>query len=721
VLVLPNTTPFPAPAPGDDVVLHLDAQAGAVHWFHAFDREQGVPLPGTTVLVSWEEEDGRTRTITTPGRPDGYAFVLGIRPGTVRVVITKPGYCPGILPAVEIPAPVPAALSVIMHPCEQVSGRVVRDGKPVPDFELTSWPSSDVDYRMTQVYRDRADGSFTVEASSDETLGVVAAADGSPGSMPVQVQVPVGGLTDLEVELVGAIRGSGRVLRAEDGQPLPDASDVTVQPYVTGSGSALTPWGPPLAVSADGSFSGASFRRGANRLIVSAPGFATRDVFAESEGGKVDFGVVAMKPASNLRAVVQDAADGRYILYVQASTPRLTTRFERDEDGALTAVLEDLPEGKTRVELDYPNGQIASRDVTIQPGWNVARFRAGSGVVVATVRGRPSTECSIGAQTYDEQGAWQYVHTPTSTTQTTYRLEGLPPGPARIYFRDYAQAHASAAVTIAADRETHVELVVGDAELIVRVVDAEEDPLAGARVLLHGTEETPERHGGTTDEDGELRMPGLRRATYLLHVSHPSLGLASPRSVEFGGDEAMELEVELDGGASLELQLLDGDLPLAGLECRLIDALDNHLSAPVLSNAEGRALIPRLTAGSYRLRVTSDSTWPLELDLDVQPGAGLRTVEARRLGDLLVRALSPEGLPVSGLDVEITDLESGVSVQEWLGAGRVVGANALATDLHGEIELKGLPRGSYAWRAGEVEGTVVVKAGQETLALLPGQ
>jgi hypothetical protein len=291
----------------------------------------------------------------------------------------------------------------------------------------------------------------------------------------------------------------------------------------------------------------------------------------------------------------------------------------------------------------------------------------------------------------------------------------------RVYLRDYGRTYASATADIASGQERFVELIVRDANVILRVMRADGHALPGAKVLLRGTDEVAEHHRGITNERGEFVVSGLARGRYVLNVSHSTHGIAPEASFDFAAEDTVEHEILLDGRANLDLQVLDSDVPLAGIACWLKDSYGNNLASAVLTNTEGRALIPRLTPGPYHLQVTSETTWPLELGLDVQPGAGLRTVEVRRLGDLLIRALNPDGVPVSGLDVEITDIESGEQVQDWLAADRVIGPDALATDLQGEIELKGLPRGTYAWKAGETEGSVVVKADAETLALLPAE
>jgi hypothetical protein len=712
VAVLTGATEFPPPMPGDQVELHLDAQTGITQWFQAHDREEGVPLLGTRVAVSWEE-GGATYSVSTSARPDGYLEVLGVRPGPIRAIITKPGYAAGVLTGIELPTPEPLTLTLVMHPGAPVSGRVVRAGEPVPDFELSFWPSDDVVFRRTLQFRDRTDGTFHVEAVPLGPLGLVASAPGAPGSVPLQVDVAEDGLQDVEIELVGAIRGEGRVVRASDGQPVEGA---TVQPYVSGGGAALTPWGPPLDVSALGAFAGDAFRAGENRVAVRAPGMAQRMAHATSKGGRVDFGRIELSPTVRLRIEIDRPAEGRYRFDVNGPVVRSTYLTERDEEGRAVGSMEDLPEGQQAVELTHPNLDTTFRKVTLAPGPNTIRFRGGSGLLTASLRGDVEGPLELAIETYDERGAWEAYAT-DFTEEGTATMRGLSAGEVRIYLRRSDEILTSAAATITAGEETLVELAIGSADLLLRVVDSEADPVPGATVRLFGTGAAKERLGGLTNADGEFRFRSLAQGTYVLHVNHPSLGILPDAEVVVSGDEAMEREVVLDGRAELDLVVVDGDVVLPAIACGLLNRFGEALNAPVATNEEGRARIPRLTPGAYHLRVKGDGIWDRLLDVDVQTGAGLRSIEVRRLGDLRMRVVNADGVAVGDAEVELRDAASGESVLAWIESGRVQADGGLVTDHLGEIELGGLPHGAYLWEVGDTSGTAIVHPGKESLAL----
>lgn len=712
VAVVTSETIFPTPKPGEDVVLHLDAQVGTHQWFMGFDREVDVPLLGTKAVVLWEE-NGSIQSVASNARTDGYVSVLGIRPGPVRATLSRPGYTTAVFPGLDLPEPEPRTLTAVMKPAVPVSGRVTRDGDPVPDFELTYWPSYDVSSRCTRSFQDRLDGTFVLDDVAAESLGIAASAPGAPGSEPLQVDVPPEGMSGVEIALVGAIFGSGRVVAKEDGQPILEA---IVQPHVLGAGSPVAPWGPPLFVGPGGKFEEAAFREGENYLLISATGFATQSVFAASTGNRVDFGVIEMLPAVELRIEIVSPAEGIHRITTRGTISRSTTDFERDADGLLVGWLHDMPAGKHMLELTYPDTTTTFQRAIVEPGVNAVRFRGGSGSIVVHLSDPPEPDYDLGVELYDEQGRWEYRMADFSS-EGTARLAGLPAGDARVYLRDQYVTLASTKAVIRAGEETQVQLTVGKAELLLRVLDSEKDPVAGASVRLLGTDVVKERDSGVTNERGEYLFRALTRARYLLHVRHPALGLLPDVEVDVDSEDRLVREVVLDGRASLDLQVLDGDVLLPGITCRLLDRADGELTAAVLTNDEGRATFSRLTPGSYRLQVTNDSIWPLEVQVEVQPGAGLRPTPVRRLGDLKLRVLNPEGVPVSGAEVGLTCTETGEEVETWLKEGRVP-SPGLLTDNHGEVLLSGLPRGAYTWRTGGSEGVLLVQAAKETLVLI---
>lgn len=714
--VIPDETFFPAPAPGESVVLHLEAKAGIAQWFVAYADEQRIPLLGTRATVSWLEE-GTWRAVSADARPDGFIAALGIRPGLVKAVISCPGYTSAVFPLQELPLPTPLTLSIILTRGTTISGRVVRNGEPVPDFEITYWPSDDLDLRSSKSYQDRSDGSFLIEDAFPEPMGIVAAAPGSPGSVPLQVEVNEGGLQGLEVELVDLMPGSGQVVKKSDGEPL---SEAAVQPYVFGGGSPVSPWGPPVPVEPDGRFNLQAFREGDSCLLATAPGYGPRQVSAKSEGGHVDFGVIALEHSIDLRVEIGCAPEpGNYRLERRGIIALGTSTFERDKAGNLVGWVTGVPIGFNEFRLQYPDGDEAHLSVDVHEDTEVLRFSGGGGALVVQLeQGQVSDTHFTLYIDQEAENVRAFSRIVSFEPEGSARVAGLLAGPVRLSLRDLDVTLATTTATIRDGETTLVTMSPGGSSLLLRVLDTEGDPVSGTTVRLYGTEAVKDSEGGLTDEKGEFLLRGLNPGSYILHITNPSLGLRPDEEIVVGSEKDMEREVVLDGRASLELLLADDDLPLAGLTCRLLDRTGRNMSSAVLSNEEGRATIPRLAPGGYRLSVTGSAVWKLDTPIDVQVGAGLRTLEIRRLGDLRLRVLNADGVPVKESEVSLAFEPTGEAVQEWIGAKLVAGPDELTTDKHGEIQITGLPRGVYSWRCGASQGSLLVVAGKESLALI---
>ncbi len=712
--VIPDETCFPPPAPGESVILNLEAVAGIVQWFIAYADEERTPLPDARVWVSWLE-DGTWRGVSADARPDGFISVLGIRPGLVRAVASCPGRLSVAFPLQELPPTSPKTLSVILPEGTTMSGRVVRDGLPVPDFEITYWPSDDIDLRRSKTYRDQLDGTFFIGDAFVEPMGIVAAAPGSPGSEPLQVEVTEEGIQGLEIELVGVMPGSGRVVRKSDGEPLAEAA---VQPYVLGGGNPVSPWGPPVAVRPDGRFDLEAFREGENCLFVTAPGFSARPVYAKSEGQRVDFGVIALERAADVRVEIAGASEASgYRLEVHGVLPAGTADCERDETGDLVGWLRELALGPQTFRLAYPDNTDAIFTVDVSESTEVIRVPGGGGALLVELQQIPEADGPLALfVVHEAEGMRDFSRTAVFKADGTAHVAGLRPGPAKLFLRVLDKTLASTTATILDGEVTLVPLGASESDLLVRVLDSKEEPVPGTTVGLYGKDAVEDGHGGLTDEKGQFLFRALNPGRYVLHVRHPSLGLLPDQEILVQAEEDLEREVVLDGRAALELLVADDDVPLPGLTCRLLDRDGRNLSSPVLTNEEGRAAIPRLAPGNYRLNVTGSAVW--KLDTEVQAGAGLHTLQVRRLGDLRVRVVNADGIPVHEAGVSLVFEPTGELVQDWIAAGLVAAPGGLATDKHGEIALTGLPRGVYAWRCGAAQGSLTVVPAKESSALI---
>jgi hypothetical protein len=123
-----------------------------------------------------------------------------------------------------------------------------------------------------------------------------------------------------------------------------------------------------------------------------------------------------------------------------------------------------------------------------------------------------------------------------------------------------------------------------------------------------------------------------------------------------------------------------------------------------------------LGAGHYRIVCRRADCWTTVVERDLAAGENVELeVAMRRLADLELRVLDPNGLPVAGAYVTLTSVELGEEVNAWLRDGRVRGASETRTGPSGKLRLEGLPRGAYAWSVSHANGPL-----SGTFELSPG-
>jgi hypothetical protein len=204
----------------------------------------------------------------------------------------------------------------------------------------------------------------------------------------------------------------------------------------------------------------------------------------------------------------------------------------------------------------------------------------------------------------------------------------------------------------------------------------------------------------------------------LISLRHGTLGTHLDVPVDGAQDE---IELVLDAREHLELVFVDGETPLPGVRCAVLDARGTPVVIVPASADDGSVRIGPLGAGSYHVQASRADCWTTSIEAEVRPGAARTDVQVRRVGDLVLEARDAGGLPVQGLAPEVRSIELDTDVADWVTAGRVA-CESPTTDLDGRVALRGLPHGTYAWsvRAGDelLQGQVVVQPAKEALALI---
>jgi len=185
-----------------------------------------------------------------------------------------------------------------------------------------------------------------------------------------------------------------------------------------------------------------------------------------------------------------------------------------------------------------------------------------------------------------------------------------------------------------------------------------------------------------------------------------------------------EVELVFRCDCRLETTVRDGDTPLSGALCGILDSY-GAMANTVYTDEAGRAGHGSLGPGRYNVRVVRKDCWPVERVVEVHDGANQVVLTMRRTGALELSVTSNEGLAVPGQVVGVWSAEFDADVAHWIEQRRVRADSGLVTDQNGKVLVDGLPHGSYRWTvslaggaglAGQVE-VPVGETGQQRIVL----
>jgi hypothetical protein len=250
-------------------------------------------------------------------------------------------------------------------------------------------------------------------------------------------------------------------------------------------------------------------------------------------------------------------------------------------------------------------------------------------------------------------------------------------------------------IDLVASAGRRVEIRLDGKPLGVRIIDRDGAPVAGASISMRSVTGDQILGAQTTDTAGSASFFGLPSSTVLMDVGHGRLGRRFGVPIDGSMDE-IEFVLEADG--VLELELRDGDAPLAGVAVEMQTESGVRLSERKQTDEHGRTRFEPLGDGRYLLACRRSDCWPVTVarDLSASEHASV-PVQMRRLADLALVITTSAGLPVTGVAVELkpTDLEGDVA--RWVEEERVRAPSGLVTDVRGELRVEGLPRGTYTW------------------------
>ncbi len=673
---------------------------------------RGRPLAGAGIFVvdhgTWRP--ARSGEPAAESGEDG-RFVIADRRGGERLDVTarRDGFLDAELSGVDAPPPAPLLLT--LETASWISGRVLDPaGEAVAGAYLrlmATGPSARRARRNGWTARSDAEGRFEITGLVPGTGLLSVFADGWQVAELPRVEIPAGGLRDLEVRLergadiVGIVLdpqgrpAAGARVHASRSSPIPSF-------YATSDGDGAFRLGglgagPVTLVASHPDYRTASLQHevaaGENRVELRlAAGSALSGVVVDDLGRPVSGAMVELR-GSSWQLPVASGPDGAFELPAMADGT-YTLRVEHTDFAA--AHLEDVavaghPVRGLVVELS-PGATILGRLLGVAPE------------ELSTVRIQATTEGPQGGS--QRQGEVDY--------ESRYRISHAMAGDwvVKARTRDGRKARGETAVR-PGDREVVLDLDLGQGHTLSGRVLQGGRPAGGVRIQLLG----PIYGEARSDYLGRYRRAGLSDGAYDIQVRRQSL--VHQRKIELSADLELDLLLETAhlGGRAID----EVGAPVAGVRVDLEPAEPPPSGSSdygmAWSLADGGFGFGEVAAGRWKVVAHKAGYATAEVPVDLVAGLDLTDLELRLapaagLWLTMTRAVGPAG--ISHVKAALLD-----------AAGQPVLADSYAVDGEGRAHLPAVPPGTWqllvsASGVATVQLAVTVPGDSPRLVLQPG-
>lgn len=717
--ITPVEEEFQRPVANASIRIDLSAEKNEEVYLFVQD-EQERPIPDATAIATWHPSasSSQLQRVAGASRPDGYLYLGTFPPGTLRVEVTAPGYGYG---DVEASVPSPYAQLVVLPRASSIQGKCLWSGSPVRDFEVVYWQEGRAMQHRRRAFWDREDGSFQLDDVAPGEWFLRGVSGQCPGGPVGRVRVEPLASAEVELEIVSPVLGGGRVLDATTGQPVASAM---IQVFTPGASRRAAPWGAPFPVQADGTFELEAFVPGLNILTVEAEGYGLHEARGTPEGTMLDWGEIRLHRTQEMELRILGLEElgvepGALVLSSVDSEPPLPAG-KVGSDGIARYPI--VAAGDYRVLVTHPNADWERIHLRLDPGMEW-RFELSLGgekrlrVLALDADDNPVKDLQVVVSGQEPDGLVLRSRLPDTEGFATFA--GLQADRVQVLLVDFSGSTVlTRDVLLESGGRTTVEVRLGERSARLRIVDAEGSPLVGAWVTIRSRDGVQIHAVDETDSEGRAVLPGTPFGPVLVDVKHGAAGRRMGVPIDLDDDE---IEFVLQAQGPLEVRLLDGDLPLAGVSVRMETSSGTTLSEVVHTNADGRCRFESVGAGSVRLAGHRPDCWPVVVERSIAEGeAAVVEAQMRRLGDVELTVRNADGLPVTGFELRLQSVEFETDVAAWLEKGLVRAPGGLVTDGLGRVELEGLPNGTYAWGpAGDSAafGTFQVAPGGSSLVL----
>lgn len=703
-----------APRPGEHVVLEIEAKHG-VHADVLVIDSRGDPVEGATVQAHFETEGGTMSTAWGAAGTDGAGRtrVEGLPPGRIYLLASKDGYRDAVLGwGTGSPCVVPRAedegpFVVQLGEARRITGRVVHEGEPVPSFEIAHWSGSEPP-EFTRF--DDDEGRFEVTAPSGARVAMFAIAPELPQSEVLELAADA---PAEDVELVLPVGGicRGRLVDQMTGEPVSTAELKIIALSGTVHAGFRRDVHRPRP---DGSFELPGFVPGRGGLLITAAGYADHYSYVHSDHGAIiEYGLVALEPLARLSVRAEGWSGARYEEFrVSGHIEALRSPRPLEPDGTL--LLSGLRPGPCDLYLTTPEQRTYAQTCWISASAVtevVFRQADGAGSLHVEVES-PGSDLPLAGKllrihghSRDGDPLRRQLPLPAHGVHT---FEGLPADTFVVEVSDETdQIYATSTQELGPGEHRSVRMKLRRSDRSLRLLVGNGTPLRMAPVQIT----LPGARGGwwlmrLTDIEGKIAVGAIDSDEVILSYRPDTSSLVLGLSVALEAEGTTDVMVETPATVSLQLREL-------GEPCTGVKVLFGHGSYPFqlanpsyTTDAAGFARGYDMPEGEYVLALADSPYWKEPYPVTARTSMEPIHLELYSRGSLTLNARDAEGLPLAGVAIQLDHVRFGSGIAGWIASHEVQASSAgLFTGTDGKLQLSGLPRGEYRWRASLPDGS----------------
>jgi len=664
----------------------------------------GEPIEGVAVEFVWKTDEGSLRSVAWSDE-NGRAPLRGCPQVHGDLGATKPGHVEYRWKGIYVVTP--GDIEIVLERAGRLVGQVLHEGLPVEEFQIFSWSDLPSDAEV-QSFHGRRSGEFLLDTVPTGTLSLLASSPGLQESEVVVVELTSGEPQEVVLNLETGTTGSGRVVDAYTGDPLPDA---VVDVLAEVAGQTLGPRGSPMRVAADGRFELEGLAPGSAQVLVSCPGRVSAQGTGRtgsSEG--LEFGVIPLATRQDLEVqLLGDPPFDTSELWFMAQGEYPISYIKVDPSGYL--LVPDVAPGIYTFMLVYDNGSIIQQRQDLRPGesWRVEYdFDPGPPLEIRLKGIDPADlpdAIQVGATFSTPANGWVTRAVGVNEEGVAY-LNHLHGDTAFVMVStSYYNLLASRNVELDHSGSQVVEIELTARSLEVQARDPDGTPLDEGFITINPTDPSilwvTFQHLTSTDP---FLVTGISLDEVVLSLRHPELGLAF-ETVSMNSEGVTEVTIEVGHGLPLELHCRDIEGSVSAVRCMLIPRNVTTRGYRAESDADGRILYAGMPPNHYTADLDRFGYWPVDHEFEFK-GESLIELDIRRRGNFEASVIGAGGAQLTGVEVDLRSLEFDVPVSEWVEDGRFPkGAVVLTSNVQGRVVAEGIPRGPYRWTVTKADGT----------------